>query len=166
MIKKILTLILTIIIVVGIITGLVVFVFGKEGVLTKATEGEVEWNKKEVLEEINILMKPIYVEAHKSSVETSTNIEELYNTDTIINKFKENGVVENYIDADGNELEEKYYIKIDSLKGDISQYGIGENGDDKDIFVIEKENYIYVVNYYDDKGEVQSIGPLEITQDI
>ena len=166
MIKKILTLIITIIIVIGIIVAVVIFVFGENGVLTKATEGEAEWNKKEVLEEINILLKPIYVEAHKSSVESGRHIDEFYNPNIIVIKFKEKNIIENYKDIDGNEIEGKYYVKVDSLKGDVSQYGTGENGSEKDMFVIEWGDNGYVVNYYDNKSELEYIGPLEVVQDI
>jgi len=136
MIRKILTLIITIIIIIAIIIWGIKFIWGENGVLTKVTVDEVEWNKSEVLEEINMLLAPIYIDAHKTATETKVSIDELYSSDIVIDKLKEMNVIKDYIDIDGKEVEKKYYIDVNELKGDISQYGTGENG--------TRKRYIYI----------------------
>lgn len=166
MIKKMLALVISIAIIVAIIVYAVIFIWGKDGLVTKATVGEVEWNKHEVIEEINILLKPIYVEAHNASVESGRSIDEFYNPNTIIIKLIEKNVIEPYKNIEGTVVENKYHIIVESLKGDISEYGKGENGSEKDIFVIEWGDNGYAINYYDVEGELQNIGPLEVVQEI
>ena len=143
------------------------FVFGNNGILTKVTEDEVEYNKTEVLEELNTIVTEIYLEVYKTATATEgATIDSLYNAEIVIQKLREKGIIQNYKNIDGKDIENKYYISVENFKRDVAKSGIGENGAEKNIYLLELKDDKLIVNYYDNKGEIQTIGDLQIEQNI
>lgn len=160
-------LIITIIILLILAGGAIIFVFGKNGVFTKVTADEVEYNKNEVLEELNTMVTEVYLESYKTATSTEgASIDSLYNEEIVIEKLKEKEVIENYKNKDGIAIENKYYIAIENFKRDVTKSVLGENGSEKNVFVLELKDNEYIVNYYNSKEEVQTIGKLQIEQNI
>ncbi len=154
------TLVLMIIIILGIVGLTIYFSIGDEGVLTKVTQDEEEFNKTEVLDELNITITEKYLETYKNEVVNGRKIEEVYNKDVAINYLKEKGIIEPY-----DENKNKYYINVSALRSDIKQ-GKGEKGSSKDVYVIEKSEKTedYEVVYLKNENERISIGNLEFEQ--
>lgn len=173
---------LIIIIVILIILAGVAFklILGDDGVLDKVTTEEVEYNKTEVLEELNFMITEKYLDAYKKSTSSgkNNNIEQYYNIEKVIKFLKgysggETG--DDYTNQDSKVVIEDlagitdmYFIKISELKTDISGYGEGENKEgSKDLFFIKKENeQEYKVYYKNSNEEDEEIGLLEFEPEI
>lgn len=155
-------------------------VLGDDGVLEKVTTEEAEYNKTEVLEEINLIIREKYLDAYKKSTSSGKkdNIEQYYNIEKVIKFLKgysggESG--NDYTNQDSKVIIEDlagntdmYFIKISELKTDINGYGGGENKEgSKDFFFIKKESeQIYKVYYKNSNGEDEEIGELEFEPEI
>lgn len=152
-------LIAVIVVVIGVV---IYYSLGDEGIITKATQDEEEFNKTEVLDELNFTITKKYLGTYKNEVTNGTKIEEVYNSDVVINYLKEQNIIENYKDN-----ENVFYVKVDALKSDIKQ-GKGENGSDKDVYVISKkeESGEYIVFYVKNENEKIEIGPLQLTPEL
>lgn len=143
-----------IIVVVGIIIN---FSIGEEGVITKASHDEEEFNMTEVLDELNFSITEKYLGTYKNEAVNGKKIEEVYNKEIAIKYLKDSEIIENY-----NNKENIYFVKVDKLKGDIKQ-GKGQNGSDKDVYIIERSEKTddYTVFYLKNSGEKVTIGNLE-----
>lgn len=146
--------VIIIIIVIGIIIN---FSLGEEGVITKATQDEEEFNMSEVLDELNLSITEKYLGTYKNEAVNGKKIEEVYSKDIAINYLKDKGIIEQY-----KNKENVYLVKTEKLKGDIKQ-GNGENGSDKDVYIIERTDKTddYTVIYIKNNGERVTIGNLE-----
>lgn len=173
---------LAIIIIILIVFAGVAFklILGHDGVLEKVTTEEVEYNKTEVLEELNFMITEKYLEAYKKATAAgkNNNIDQYYNTEKVIKFLKgynggESG--EDYSVQDSKVIIEDlagntdmYFIKISELKTNISGYGNGENEEgSNDFFFIKKESeQVYKVYYKNSNGEDEEIGQLEFEPEI
>ena len=169
---------------------------GENGVLTKAMKVESEYNKGEVLEELNIIITEKYLDAYgKATKDGKMNIKEHYDGNKVIDfllgyESDENGNVNtedeskrtltHYIDKlnrGNNEVEpNEYFINLDTLRRSISKYGKGTNNkDNNDYFFIrttiegEGDNAQITkatVYYKNLQGTDEEIGDLQIQQSI
>lgn len=155
------------------------FVLGEDGILEQATTDEVEYNKNEVLEELNFVITQKYLDAyHKGTSGGSDNIAQYYNTEKVIMFLKgytggETGddysvqdtkvLIEDLVEAT-----DMYYINISEFKIDTTSYGTGKNEkDSKDFFFIKKEGEEqYKVYYRNSEGTDEEIGELEFQPEI
>lgn len=160
---------------------------GDNGVLTKAKTVEIEYNKAEVLEELNIVISEKYLDAYsKATKDGKMNIKDHYDADKVIYfllgyESDENGNIINseenppestqkYIEPlTGDSMGTKYFVKLDTLKRTINKYGKGENGSTRDYFYLEtsKDAENKVTLYYMNLDEtLEEIGDLQIQQTI
>ena len=133
---------------------------GKNGILTKATTVEENYNKVEVLEELNIVITEKYLDAYnKASANGRVNyFEEYYSFDKVIEYLcgysgGEDGL-QVYLEGDSpdskvyitklngyvnTDEDTRYFIILNSLGRNISKYGKGYNDYDssKDYFYIK-----------------------------
>lgn len=169
--SKTIILIISMIILVAVIGIILYFTLSKDGAVTKIVEDEKTYNNVEVVEEINLTIRKKYIEIYTYSVENKVALADIYNSDIVLEKIEEDGLIEKYteIKEDGSKktVENKFYIVVPNLKMDITS-GKGANGSDKDIFIIEKnlETGEHIVKYYDNKGEVQDVGKLNFTPEV
>ena len=162
-----------VIIILAIFGGLAIkFLGGSNGIVTQVANEEKEYNKNEIIEDLNEIITEKYLEeVKKVSDNKDLKIETLYNATIVKDYLIEKGYIENYKDKNGNDVENTYFIKIDLLKRDIKSYGKGENGKEKDIYIIEinitdNSNYNFEVFYINFFGEKENIGNLKIEQTI
>lgn len=146
--------IVLIIIIIGIVINLSL---GKEGVITKVTQDEEEFNMTEVLEELNLSIAEKYVGTYKNEAVNGKKIEEVFSKEIAIDYLKDKGIIEEY-----SGKENTYLVKTENLKGDIKQ-GKGENGSNKDVYIIEKSEKTddYTVFYLKSDNEKINVGNLE-----
>ncbi len=172
---------LAIIIIILIILVVITFkvVLGDDGVIDKVTTEEVEYNKTEVLDELNLIITEKYVDSYKKGTKGGENkLEQYYNPEKVI-KFLEGysggETGEDYTTKDSKVIIEDlvgttdmYFIKVSELNEDITSYGQGENVEgSKDFFYIKKESEeVYKVYYKNVKGEDEEIGPLNLEPEI
>ena len=155
-------------------------ILGDDGVLDKVTTEEVEYNKTEVLEELNFMITEKYLDAYKKATSSGKkdNIEQYYNIEKVIQFLKgysggESG--DDYTNQDSKvviedlaQTTDAYFIKTSELKTAISGYGEGKNEEgSKDFFFIKKESeQIYKVYYKNSNGQDEEIGELEFEPEI
>lgn len=191
--KKFITVIIAIAIVIVIIWIGHKTTLGEDGFLTQASNVEIEYNKKEILNVLKTAVNEKYLEAYNlAKEESSKKIEDFYNSAVAIDYLKEKGYLEYYYYTEVSENEKIYkYIKenitnetkkredifyinvTDSIK-DITQYGKGDKYVDNqinknDVFILEKKQdseSIYIINYYNLEGKKEEIGELNLKEPI
>ena len=169
--SKTIVLIISIIALIALAAVVFKFTLSKDGAVTKVVEDEKKYNNEEVVEEINLSIRKKYIEIYNASIANSVPVDQIYNSDVVLEKIRQDGLIDVYtnIKKDGTkeEVKDKFYIKVSNLKMDITS-GVGENGSDKDIYVIEKnqETGEHIVKYYNSKKEVQDVGILNFTPEV
>ena len=151
-------LLVIVIVVLAIIAGVALHVVYKN--LNRFTETEVEYNKEEIVEKLNLIVKEKYVLDYKYASENNKNIEEIYSADTVLHYLLDKNIIEQLKDINDNIVENQYFINPDALNSDIATSVINENGSNSNgtkVFKIKKleEKYmIYFVNKYGDEEEL------------
>ena len=150
----------------------------RDGIIRKVTTDEKEYNKSEVLQEIDEIITKKYLEVYgKATAGGEDKIEEFYNADKVMLYLKgytpdENGEINTegeptetaYIEDLASE-ENCYYVKIENFKRDITNNGKGKNeADSGDYFFIKKEDDTYNLYYKNANLETEQIGALQIDQ--
>ena len=194
--RKIITVIICILIVVGIFYIGHKSTLGEDGILTKATNVEIEYYKKEIINIFKSTITEKYLACYNETKEnTSKKLADLYSEEVAINYLKEKGYLEYYFFSEYNEQTEKYkydeekqeaeddntlkrndifYIKLNEENSDITLYGKGAKYNNNDInkidvFLLEKkqdEEGKYILKYYNLKGEAEEIGILDFKEPI
>ena len=169
-------------------------IIGENGVLTQATTVEEEYNKGEVLEELNVMITEKYLDAYskasgKLSENGQLNLSQYYTGDKVIAFLRgwpggESGdeigesyptdkpvVIENLNDSIANgeadaASEDCYFINLNQLNRSITKYGKEANGSSKDYFYIQGRGENYKVIYRNLQGEPEIIGDLQIQQSL
>ncbi len=151
-------LVLIIILVIAIAGVMMNKIVGKNGVLNRVVEVETQYSKEDVLEKINHKVTQKFIEINNEAKANNRNISELYNCDVVIEFLKQNLIIEQVKDENGNWQEGIYEIHVEKLKTENQQ--IHEVGK----FQLEKIEERYMVVWYDENGNAQEIGELQIQQ--
>lgn len=166
---SIMGLIITIIILLAIGMVAVHFLFGSEGVVNKLKNEDTEYNKTEVVEQINLIIKQKYFGDSKYALENKKDINEIYNETTLFQYLIENNYIEELKDINDNVIADQYFIKTENLNGDIVPNEVKENGSDGNgtkVFKIKKVEEKYMIYFVDKYGEEQELGELIIKPEL
>lgn len=146
------------------------FAFNKiQHVVNDLKETDVEYNKTEIVEKLNLIVKEKYVKDYKFAQENSLNIDEIYNPDTVINHLLEHNYIEQLKDIDDRLVQDEYYINADSLNSDIATQVINENGSNSNgtkVFKIKKLEERYMIYFVDKYGDQTEIGELNMKPEV
>jgi len=189
--QKIIAFLITIAILVGIGFGVYYFIFGENGLINKITSVENEYEKTEVLEKLNDLLKEKYMAIYNESKSNpEIKLSESYNSDVAISYFFEKEILDYYYYSEYNEENNEYkyiansdvnentlkrndlyYIKSKNIEN-VESFGNGEKYtsdlkvNKNDVFILEKktENDIstYILKYYDKIGNEKEVGTIEL----
>lgn len=151
-------LVLIIIIIIAVAGVVINKIVGKNGVLNKVVEVEAEYSKEDVLEKINHKVTQKFIEINNEAKANNKNISEMYNSDVIIEYLKQNLIIEETYDENGNFQEGIYNINVDKLKNENEE--IHYDG----TFKLEKKEDKYMVMHYDKENKSQELGELQILQ--
>ncbi len=187
----ILPLVITIIILLVLAGIALYFTIGENGVVKKVEDEEITFNKDEVLEGLNIIIREKYLDAYsKGTKDGKNNLDQFYNGEKVIQFLLgysggEDGNVDmnsqpdstKYIEvlSDSSFNKENfskeenvsyYFINLEELKRDINRYGKGENGSSGDFFYLKCSGDSYKVYYLNLNGEEEEIGDLQIKQEL
>jgi len=167
--SSLISLVITIIILIAIASLGVFLTLGEDGILKQVSDEEIEFNKNEVLKQLNTILTQKYIEDYHK--ESGNNIEQYYNEEEIIKFLKENNYIENNYEPEKQEkTENRYYIHVENLKSDINQFALSKNGNNegngKNLFYLQKEESKFFVYYITLGGETEQIGELEIQKDL
>lgn len=156
-----------IIVILAIIAG---FAYNKlQHFVDDFNETDIEYNKTEIVEKLNLLVKEKYVKDYKYAQENNQKIEDIYTTDAVINYLLEHNYIEELKDIDDRVVQDEYYINANSLNSDIATQVINENGSNSNgtkVFKIKKMEEKYIIYFVDKYGEQEEIGELNMKPEV
>lgn len=191
--NTLISIIIAIIILIGIVYGAHYFIMGRDGIVTKLSNVENEFDKTEVLENLTEKVKQKYMSIYNEAKGApDKKLEEMYNTDIAIASLVEQGAMEYYYYSNYDEKTNKYnyisaaeitqdtpkrddifWINTDVMS-DVKTFGKGSkfsedgNINNIDVFLLEKnvenDKNIYIVKYYDMNGNKKDVGILELAE--
>lgn len=144
-------------------------VLGKGGLVEQYDQADYEYNKSEILDRLNGIIKEKYVLDYKYALENSKDINEIYSEDIVFQYLLDSEYIEPLKDIKDNLVEDQYFIKYDSLYTDDATNALKENGslgNGTKIFKIKKEDNKYTIIYIDKYGEEEEIGELNLKPEI
>ncbi len=156
------------IIIVIIILGIIAFfagdkILGRNGVVDQLKEADTEYNKTEIVDSLNLVIKEKYVLDYKYASENDLKPEDICTQENFFKYLLDNGYIEQLRDIKDNLVENQYYINADSLKGDIATSIINENGSESNgtkIYKVKKIDTKYQIYFVDKYGEEEELGEL------
>ena len=143
--------------------------FGKEGVIDQYKEADIEYNKAEIVEKLNLAIKEKYVLDYKYAQENKKNIDEIYTAETAFNFLLEQKYLEPLRDVDNDVVENQYYVNADALNSDIATYVINKNGSESNgtkIFKVKKVDDKYIISFIDKYGTEEDLGELILKPEV
>lgn len=138
-------------------------IFGRNGMVDKIKEADNEYNKTEIIDSLNLVIKEKYVLDYKYASENNLNPEEICTQENFFKYLLETGYIEQLKDINDNLVEDQYYIKPNALKGDIATSVINENGSESNgtkVYKIKKIEEKYLIYFVDKYGEEEELGEL------
>ena len=130
---------------------------------------DTEYNKTEIVEDVNLIVKEKYVFDYKYCLENNQNMDELYNETYLIDYLKTEGYIEDLRDINDNPVQDQYYINAEKLNTDVSTNVINANGSAANgtkVFKIKKVDTKYMICYVDKYGAEEELGELVIKPEI
>ena len=129
--------------------------------ISEVREADTEYNKEEVVSNLNMLIKEKYFFEYKYASENHVDFSELYTTEKVIQSLIDNGHIEQLKDINDNLVEDQYYIHPETLKSDFSENEINEYGSDSNgtkLFKLKKIDERFMIYFVDKYGEEEDIG--------
>lgn len=140
-------------------------IFGKDGVMDKITEADNQYNKVEIVDSLNLIVKEKYVLDYKYAIENNLNPDEICTTDNFFKYLLESGYIEQLKDINDNLVQDQYYIRAEALKSDLATGVINENGSESNgtkVYKIKKLDDKYMIFFVDKYGDEEELGELII----
>ena len=160
-------LLILVIIVLIIIAGVSLNIVYKN--VNKYTETEVEYNKEEIVEKLNLIVKEKYVLDYKYASENNKNIDEIYSSDTVVQYLLDKNIIEQLKDVNDNLVENQYFINPDALNSDIATNVLNENGSSSNgtkVFKIKKLDDKYMIYFVNKYGDEEELGELVMKPEV
>lgn len=160
-------LLILVIIVLIIIAGVSLNIVYKN--VNKYTETEVEYNKEEIVEKLNLIVKEKYVLDYKYASENNKNIDEIYSSDTVVQYLLDKNIIEQLKDVNDNLVENQYFINPDALNSDIATNVLNENGSNSNgtkVFKIKKLDDKYMIYFVNKYGDEEELGELVMKPEV
>lgn len=138
-------------------------IFGRNGMVDQIKEADNEFNKTEIVDSLNLVIKEKYVLDYKYASENDLKPEDICTQENFFKYLLDSGYIEQLRDIKDNLVEDQYYIKAESLKGDIATEVINENGSASNgtkVYKIKKIEGKYWIYFVDKYGEEEKVGEL------
>lgn len=166
---SIISLIIIVVILIVILGMAAKVIFGEDGIVEKYSQADNEYNKSEIVEKLNFIIKEKYVLDYKFALENKKDINELYTEETAFQYLLDNGHIEPLKDIDDNLVEDQYFINAETLNSDIATNAIranGSKGNGTKIYKIKKVEEKLEIFFVDKYGEEEEIGELILKPEI
>lgn len=158
----------------AIIIVLLLVIIGAVGYKVWVTFNEVKddataYNKDEIAEKLNLMIKEKYVLDYKYASENNQNIDDFYNDEYVINYLIENKFIEQLKDIEDHPVQDQYYINAGQLNSDVSTEVINANGSKSNgtkLFKLKKVEEKYIICYVDKFGEEEELGELVLRPEV
>lgn len=162
---------LIIIIVLLVVVAVIAYnkIFGQDGIVDQYTEIDTEYNKDEIVDKMNLIVKEKYIFDTKYATENNLNIEEIYTTENLLKYLLDEGYIEELKDVNDNIVKDQYYINASNINGDLATNVINENGSDSNgtkVFKIKKIEDKFMIYFVDKYGEETELGELIVKPEI
>ncbi len=144
-------------------------IFGRDGVVDQFKEVDNEYNKTEIVDNLNLVVKEKYVLDSKYALENNLKIEDICNSDILFAYLIENKYIEQLKDINDNIVADQYYINPNSFKGELANNVINENGSNSNgtkVYKIKKINDKYMIYFVDKYGDEQELGELNLKPEV
>lgn len=159
-----------IIVVLGIILVVAAkMVFGKDGIVDRFKEADDEYNKTEIVDKLNLVIKEKYIFDSKYALENKKNVQEICNSEAFFGYLLDKGYIEELKDINDNLVENQYYINANTLNSDIATNVINENGSKSNgtkIYKLKKIEDKYLIYFVDKYGDEQELGELVMNPEV
>ncbi len=156
-------LIITIIILLVIAIFAINKIFGNDGIVSRYKAEDTEYNKHEVVEKLNLVIKEKYFGDYKYAQENNKNINEIYTEQAVWKFLIENKYINELKDINDNLVANEYYINTEYLNRDIVSYEVNKNGSEGNgtkVFKIKKIDTKYMIYFVDKYGNEEELGEL------
>lgn len=156
-------LIITIIILLAIAIFAINKIFGNDGIVSQYKAEDTEYNKHEVVEKLNLIIKEKYFGDYKYAQENNKDINEIYTEEAVWTYLIENNYINELKDINDNLVANEYYINTEYLNRDIVPYEVNKNGSEGNgtkVFKIKKIDTKYMIYFVDKYGEEEELGEL------
>ncbi len=166
---SIIALILVIVVVIVVVGIGLHKLFGDKGLVPQQIETDVEYNKTEIVEKLNLIVKEKYVLDYKYASENNQKIEDIYSADTVIKYLLDSKYIEQLKDINDNLVEDQYFINPNALNSDIATNVINENGSNSNgtkLFKIKKLEDKYMIYFVNKYGEEEELGELIMNPEV
>ena len=160
---SILSLIITIVILILIAGFLGNKIFGKNGIVEKYKETENEFNKAEIVDILNQVVREKYVLDYSYAIENKLNPDEYCAPENLFKYLLDCGYIEQLKDIKDNLVQDQYYIIPESLNGNLVMNAINENGSESNgtkVYKIKKLDSKYMIYFVDKYGDEEELGEL------
>lgn len=161
---------IALILIIVILAVVATLAFNKvQHVVDDLKETDVEYNKTEIVEKLNLIVKEKYVKDYKFAQENDKKIEEVYTPDIVINYLLEKNYIEQLKDINDRLVQDEYYINANSLNSDIATQVINENGSNSNgtkVFKVKKIEEKYMIYFVDKYGDQTEIGELNMNPEV
>ena len=167
--SSIISLIIIVIIILVVLGVAFKVVLGPGGILEEYSQADYEYNKNEIPEKLNYIIKEKYVLDYKYALENSKDINEIYSEEIVFQYLLDSGYIEQLKDIDDNLVQDQYFINYESLNTDVATNALKENGsagNGTKIFKIKKLEDKYIIYYVDKYGEEEEIGELILKPEV
>lgn len=144
-------------------------IFGKDGIVEKYKETENEYNKAEIVDILNQVVREKYVLDYSYAIENKLNPEEYCAPENLFKYLLDCNYIEQLKDIKDNLVQDQYYIIPESLHGDLIINRINENGSESNgtkVYKIKKLENKYMIYFVDKYGEEEELGELVLNPEI
>ena len=166
---SIISLIIIIILLVVIAVVAVNKIFGKDGVVNQIKEADNDYNKTEIVDNLNLVVKEKYVLDSKYALENDLKIEDVCNETVLFQYLLDEGYIEELKDINDNLVADQYYINPDAFKSDIASNAINENGSNSNgtkVYKVKKIDNKFMIYFVDKYGEEEELGELNLKPEV
>ncbi len=144
-------------------------IFGKDGVIDQFKEADNEYNKTEIVDNLNLIVKEKYVLDSKYATENNIVVSEICNPNTLFGYLLEKGYIEELKDINDNVVADQYYVNADLFKGDIASNAINANGSNSNgtkVYKVKKVDDKYMIYFVDKYGNEEELGELNLNPEV
>lgn len=160
---SIVSLIVTIVILIIIAAFVGNKIFGKDGLVEKYKETENNYNKAEIVDILNQVVREKYVLDYNYAVENNLKPEEYCAPENLFKYLLDCGYLEQLKDIKDNLVQDQYYIIPESLNGNLAMNAINENGSESNgtkVYKVKKLENKYMIYFVDKYGDEEELGEL------
>lgn len=144
-------------------------IFGKNGIWNEYKKTNTDYNKTEIVDCLDLIIKEKYVLDSKAALENKQEVNQVCTTENMFKYLLDEGYIEQLKDIKDNLVQDQYYINAEKLDGNIVTNVINENGSKSNgtkIFKIKKIDEKYMIYFVDKYGEEEKLEELVLIPEV